>query len=65
MRSSTTASASSRPRSQAGAHLFRGGHDWSERLPAITKAILAPPVRSVVLDGEGVICGLDGKSELD
>ena len=35
----------------------RGGHDWSERLPAITEALLALPVRSVVLDGEGVICG--------
>jgi ATP-dependent DNA ligase len=35
----------------------RGGHDWSERLPAIVAALLALPVRSVVLDGEGVICG--------
>ena len=43
----------------------RGGHDWSERLPAITEALLALPVRSVVLDGEGVICGPDGKSEFD
>lgn len=29
----------------------RGGHDWRERLPAITEALLALPVRSVVLDG--------------
>ncbi len=43
----------------------RGGHDWSERLPAITEAMRAPPVRSVVLDGEGVICGTDGKSDFD
>jgi bifunctional non-homologous end joining protein LigD len=43
----------------------RGGHDWSERLPAITAALLALPVRSVVLDGEGVICGPDGKSQFD
>jgi bifunctional non-homologous end joining protein LigD len=43
----------------------RGGHDWSERLPTIVKALLALPVRSVVLDGEGVICGRDGKSEFD
>ena len=35
----------------------RGGHDWAERLPAITEAMRALPVRSVVLDGEGVICG--------
>ena len=43
----------------------RGGHDWSERLPAIAKALRALPVRSVVLDGEGVICGPDGRSEFD
>ena len=40
----------------------RGGHDWSKQLPAITEALLALPVRSVALDGEGVICGADGKS---
>jgi len=43
----------------------RGGYDWSERLPAITKALQGLPVRSVALDGEGVICGSDGKSEFD
>jgi bifunctional non-homologous end joining protein LigD len=43
----------------------RGGHDWSERLPTITAALQTLPVRSVVLDGEGVICGADGKSEFD
>jgi bifunctional non-homologous end joining protein LigD len=43
----------------------RGGHDWSKQLPAITEALLALPVRSVVLDGEGVICGPDGKSDFD
>ena len=34
-------------------------------MPAITEAMRALPVRSVVLDGEGVICGPDGKSDLD
>jgi ATP dependent DNA ligase domain len=53
-----------RQRKQVRIH-SRGGHDWSERLPAITKALLALPVRSVVLDGEGVICGRDGRSEFD
>ena len=43
----------------------RGGHDWSEQLPAIAEALRAPPVHSVVLDGEGVICGPDGKSDFD
>ena len=43
----------------------RGGHDWNKQLPAITEALLALPVRSVMLDGEGVICGPDGKSNFD
>ena len=43
----------------------RGGHDWSKQLPAISDALQALPVRSVALDGEGVICGPDGKSEFD
>ena len=43
----------------------RGGHDWSKQLPAITSALLALPVRSVAVDGEGVICGSDGKSDFD
>ena len=43
----------------------RGGHDWSKQLPAITEALQALPVRSVVLDGEGVICGPDGRSDFD
>jgi ATP-dependent DNA ligase len=43
----------------------RGGHDWSERLPAITAALKSLPVRSAVIDGEGVICGPDGKSDFD
>ena len=43
----------------------RGGHDWSKQLPIITEALQALPVRSVMLDGEGVICGADGKSDFD
>src|SRR5262245_7979564 len=43
----------------------RGGHDWAERLPTLTEAMKALPVRSVVLDGEGVICGRDGRSDFD
>jgi bifunctional non-homologous end joining protein LigD len=34
-------------------------------LPAIVNAMRALPVRAVVLDGEGVICGPDGKSQFD
>jgi bifunctional non-homologous end joining protein LigD len=43
----------------------RGGHDWSKQLPAIVDAIQALPVTSATLDGEGVICGPDGKSDFD
>ena len=43
----------------------RGGHDWSKQLPAIVDAMQGLPVRSVVIDGEGVICGPDGKSDFD
>jgi len=43
----------------------RGGHDWSKQLPAIANAMQALPVSSATLDGEGVICGPDGKSDFD
>jgi bifunctional non-homologous end joining protein LigD len=43
----------------------RNGHDWSKQLPGIVKAMQALPVKSAVLDGEGVICGTDGKSDFD
>jgi bifunctional non-homologous end joining protein LigD len=43
----------------------RGGHDWSERLPTIAEALQPLPVRSVVLDREGVVSGLDGRSNFD
>jgi bifunctional non-homologous end joining protein LigD len=41
----------------------RTGHDWSAQLPAIAAALRTLPVRSVILDGEGVICGSDGVSD--
>ena len=42
----------------------RGGYDGATAA-AIAKAMLALPVRSAVFDGEGVICGADGKSDFD
>jgi ATP-dependent DNA ligase len=35
----------------------RGGHDWAAQLPTIVAAMQALPVKSAVLDGEGVTCG--------
>ena len=43
----------------------RTGHEWSAQLPAIAAALRTLPVRSVILDGEGVICGPDGVSDFD
>jgi ATP-dependent DNA ligase len=50
---------------QRGRVYSRNGHDWSKQLPAIVEAMLALPVTSVAIDGEGVICGPDGKSDFD
>jgi ATP-dependent DNA ligase len=35
------------------------------QLPTIAAALRALPVRSAILDGEGVICGPDGASDFD
>jgi ATP-dependent DNA ligase len=45
--------------------ISRGGYDWSKQLPAIVEAMLALPAASVTIDGEGVICGSDGRSDFD
>jgi ATP-dependent DNA ligase len=34
----------------------RRGRDWTDRVPLITEALLALPVKSVVVDGEGAVC---------
>jgi ATP-dependent DNA ligase len=43
----------------------RTGHEWSAQLPAIATALRALPVRSAIIDGEGVICGPDGLTDFD
>jgi bifunctional non-homologous end joining protein LigD len=43
----------------------RRGHDWTEKVPMIVEALAALPVRSVTIDGEGVVCGPDGVSDFD
>jgi bifunctional non-homologous end joining protein LigD len=43
----------------------RTGHEWGVQLPSITAALRRLPVRSVILDGEGVISGPDGVSDFD
>ena len=43
----------------------RRGHDWTDRVPLIAKALAALRVKSVTLDGEGVVCREDGVSDFD
>jgi bifunctional non-homologous end joining protein LigD len=43
----------------------RTGREWGAQLPTIAAALRALPVRSVILDSEGVICGPDGVSDFD
>jgi ATP-dependent DNA ligase len=43
----------------------RTGHEWGAQLPTIAAALRALPVRSAILDGEGVICGPDSVSDFD
>ena len=41
------------------------GYDWTDRVPAIADALTALPVKSIILDGEGVASGADGVSDFD
>jgi bifunctional non-homologous end joining protein LigD len=41
----------------------RRGNDHADRVPAIAGALMALPVKSVTLDGEGVVCGPGGVTD--
>src|SRR5262245_44482058 len=43
----------------------RNGNDFTDRVPRIAEAIQALRVKTVTLDGEGVVCGPDGVSDFD
>jgi bifunctional non-homologous end joining protein LigD len=43
----------------------RRGHDWTDRVPMIAEAMAALRVKSVTIDGEGVVCRPDGVSDFD
>jgi bifunctional non-homologous end joining protein LigD len=43
----------------------RRGHDWTDRVPLIAEALQVLRVRSVTIDGEGVVCRPDGVSDFD
>jgi hypothetical protein len=64
MRSSTTDTVSS----AAGNNVrvfSRRGNEHTDRAPAIAEALLALEVKSVTLDGEGVVCGPDGVTDFN
>ncbi|MGO7153223.1 ATP-dependent DNA ligase [Rhizobium leguminosarum] len=43
--------------------LTRGGHDWTDRFPAIKQAALWLPVGTAILDGEAVVFDQQGRSD--
>ena len=43
----------------------RRGADWSHRFPRIVEAVSRLRASSMILDGEGVICGQDGVSNFN
>jgi hypothetical protein len=44
--------------------ISRGGYDWTSRFPWIGEAALRNRIRQFVIDGEAVILGFDGISDL-
>jgi bifunctional non-homologous end joining protein LigD len=45
--------------------ITRGGHDWTNRFPAIAEAASALPVSTAILDGEAVVLDEMGRSDFN
>jgi bifunctional non-homologous end joining protein LigD len=43
----------------------RRGYDWSDKYPRIVDSLLSLRVKSIIVDGEAVWAGKDGKSDFD
>jgi bifunctional non-homologous end joining protein LigD len=43
----------------------RRGNDYTDRVPLIAEALVALRVRSVTIDGEGVVCRPDGVPDFE
>jgi bifunctional non-homologous end joining protein LigD len=43
----------------------RHGNDYTDRVPRIANALASLRVKSVTIDGEGVVCGRDGVTNFD
>jgi bifunctional non-homologous end joining protein LigD len=41
----------------------RHGYDWSKRYPRIVEALASLRVQSIIIDGEAVWCGRDGRTD--
>jgi ATP-dependent DNA ligase len=53
-------------RNSAGVRLItRAGNDFSQRFPFITMAIGKLPVRSCLIDGEGIVCDENGLADFE
>ena len=49
-----------------GVRVFsRRGNDHTDRAPGIAEALMALKVKSVTIDGEGVVCGPDGVTDFN
>jgi bifunctional non-homologous end joining protein LigD len=43
----------------------RRGADWTKRFPKIVEAVRKLRVESLLIDGEGIVCGADGLPDFD
>jgi bifunctional non-homologous end joining protein LigD len=43
----------------------RRGHDWTDWVPRIAEPLGSLQVTSIIIDGEGVVCGPDGVADFD
>ena len=43
----------------------RRGNDHTDRAPGIAEALMALKVKSMTIDGEGVVCGPDGVTDFN
>jgi ATP-dependent DNA ligase len=53
------------PRPASSNRAFRRGADWTERYPRVVAAVRSLKVRSVILDGEGIVYNHKGMPSFD
>jgi len=61
-----TGSGSSRGATATACGFFsRHGKDWTDKVPLMVEALLALPVTSATIDGEGVVCDALGLTDFE